>query len=541
MSTQKKITACFSVVLAACILIWAGLLFVQPKANSGFDLDNTNALEGEVREEGNVQIFSCILPEPFEDSQSLLFKSSHAAVEIMLGDTVVYTFGTEKPVIGKSPGTHWHVVSLPENSEGQELVIRQTSAYSFYKGSNQGVSFGSRGDCILKLLSNFLYVMVLNAIIFVLGIISLLLHLRDSKRGETENGNGFLWIGIFSLMISIWSLRQSGALQFLIPYSEILYFIDIHLLFLVAAPLDLFVSSFSKTKWGKGCLWFVPVYLAGVVIGTVLQAAGVMDLVEMLRALHVFIGVNAAYMFFAVHLEALRQTDSAASRFRIPLYTIMAFGVLEIFHYYTPGRNASVFLPTGVMVFILMLIWQQVEAYHRTLEEQRLLYYEKLANTDMLTGALNRNAYETTLKNLSQKEINQQKYGVMIFDLNELKVINDNFGHEKGDEAIKRCYDLILTAFGDKGNCYRIGGDEFLLLGLDDGDIEEKMAYFDQLVERSQERLEYPFSVAFGYAEYDAERDRDLQNTIRRSDAVMYLDKKKKKQQKPEKEPAAAL
>lgn len=531
MNEGKKTMACYGAVLIACLLFLIWVLIGHSHASDRLNFDNTNVLSTELQKEGRLQIYSSVLPETFATGQSLIFKTSHAAVEVWLDDVVVYTYGTEKPDVGKSPGQYWHVVSIPAESTGRELTIRMTSVYSSIYGSDQDIHYGSRGDCILWLVGSFLPVLIINSVILMMGLVSLLLLVSASKRKEMRTGAGFLWIGIFSLLIAIWSLRQCGFLQFLIPSGKFGYFVDVYTLFLMVPAINLFVYSISRTKWKKGCLWVVPVYLVGVVIGTVLQLAAVMDAFELLHVMHVLMALNAIYMFGVIHQEGRVYKGSVASRLRAPLYTMIVFGVLELVSYYIPiVGEVSIFLPLGAMVFILMLIWQQVEEYYRILEEQKLLFYEKLANTDMLTGALNRNAYENMQKHLASEEIQLAGYGTVLFDLNNLKRINDQYGHEKGDEAIKRCYDLILTAFGDKGNCYRIGGDEFLLLVSDEKDVEQKIAYFDELVAQNQERLDFPFSVALGYAVFDAEQDRDLNNTIRRSDAMMYQDKKKKKQ-----------
>ena len=529
-SIGKKMGICFGAVLLACILFWVGLLIDQSTYIDKISLNNTSVLEGVYQDEGKETVLTAVLPEEFEAGQSVLFKSSHAMVEVLLDGEVIYSFGTHKPVVGKSPGTCWHIVSVPEGSAGHELVIRRISVYNSYKGTDSSFYYGSRGDCILKLVDNFLYVLVMNSVSIVLGLICLLLHLRTIRRKEMRSGNGFLWIGLFALIIAVWSLRQCGFLRLLIPDSEVLYFVDIHTLFLAAIPLDMFVYSLSKTKWGKSCLWFVPVYLFGMVFGMLMQVIGVFDIVEMLTALHIFIAINAVYMFWAVHREAWKQKDSAARRFCIPLYVMIAFGIMEMIHYYMPSRTTSIFLPTGVMVFILMLVWQQVSTYFHMMEEQKLVYYEKFANTDMLTGALNRNAYEAKLKELVAEGAELSGYSAALFDLNGLKHINDNFGHEHGDDAIKRCYDLIVEAFGNQQeNCYRIGGDEFVVIASGETDIRQQMEKFEDLVEKAQEGLEFPFDVASGYAEFDAAQDKDLQDTIKRSDAMMYQNKKEKK------------
>ena len=65
------------------------------------------------------------------------------------------------------------------------------------------------------------------------------------------------------------------------------------------------------------------------------------------------------------------------------------------------------------------------------------------------------------MKYLDEGEIKLRTTGVVLFDLDNLKVINDDFGHEKGDEALKLCYQCISQAFQNVKNCFRIGGDEF--------------------------------------------------------------------------------
>ena len=532
MGAGKRTMAGYLAVLFACILFFGWMLIGYHRPDNALALDSTSVLKTELREEGNRLFYSAALPGAFQESRSLLFKSSHARVEVSLDGAPVYTYGTEKRLPGKSPGTYWHVVSLPAGSGGRELSVCLTSAYDAPSGLEADIRYGGRGDCILALVSSILPVLVLNFTIIIMGVICMLLFVMAARRKEQQERTGFLCIGLFSLTIAVWSLRQCGFLQFLLPDGEILYFVDIHLLFLVMPPLDLFVYAISATKWKKGFLWISAMYLFEIVLGTAMQMAGIADIFEMLVCLHVLIAFNGVYMFWAIHREVAVHKGGMVSRLRTPLYTLMVFGVLELVTYYVPVLGEiSIFLPLGAMVFILMLIWQQVEEHYQSmLEEQKYLYYKKLANTDLLTGASSRNAYEHMLKRLASAEENLRAYGSVLFDVNNLKIINDSCGHEKGDEAIKLCHESILEIFGDQGKCYRIGGDEFVLLVFDEMDIGRSVAAFDELVARKRKGRDFPFSVALGYAVFDAAQDRDIQDTIKRSDAMMYLDKKRKKE-----------
>ena len=120
-----------------------------------------------------------------------------------------------------------------------------------------------------------------------------------------------------------------------------------------------------------------------------------------------------------------------------------------IFYYLRRFEQISILLSMGTMLFIIMLIWIQVSQYYdQYIQKQKVIYLQKIANMDMLTEAMNRNAYEDMVKYLEESDIKLRTTGVVLFDLDNLKVINDNFGHEKGDEALKLCYQPTLKWVG---------------------------------------------------------------------------------------------
>lgn len=530
MSAGKKLTMSFYAVCAviAVFLCW---LYQAAPGTGRLSLSAAKLLNTDERQEGDVQTRTAVLPQEFDGGQCLLFKSTHSRVEVFVNDEEVYSFGTEKPILGKSPGTYWHVVEIPGNSGGQTLTVRQTTVYNAFYGSSTDISYGSRGDCTLELVRMILPVLLLNLIIIFAGLISLLLHVRTLRRQEKNETGSFLCIGLFALTIAAWSLRQCGFLQFVIPSGRVLYFLDMLVFFLFPVPLNLFIYTVCRSKYKRGFLCLAAAYLIGMAAETAIQFAGILDIFEMLRSIHLLMALNALYVFWAVHQEARLEKESLASRLRVPLYILMAFGIMELVSYYVRlFDDISIFLPTGTLVFIVMLIWQQIQQYYQgIMEEQKVYYYEKLATTDVLTGALNRNAYEQALEELLKDRQKLDGQCVILFDMNNMKIINDNFGHDKGDEALKSCFGCIKSVFGGKGKCYRIGGDEFIFLSRDESGLREAAARFDDVIGHVAQRMEFPFSVAFGYAIYNPEKDEDIRATIRRSDALMYEDKRRKK------------
>lgn len=87
---------------------------------------------------------------------------------------------------------------------------------------------------------------------------------------------------------------------------------------------------------------------------------------------------------------------------------------------------------------------------------------ERIAYEDPLTRLHNRRAFERDLKNLLAKA--SLGLGLLHVDLDRFKWVNDTLGHPAGDQVLKICAKRLITAVGDKGTVYRIGGDEFTVI-----------------------------------------------------------------------------
>lgn len=85
---------------------------------------------------------------------------------------------------------------------------------------------------------------------------------------------------------------------------------------------------------------------------------------------------------------------------------------------------------------------------------------ERLSYQDILTGIFNRNRYQIDLQYFMQFQ--DTSMGIAYLDINNLKYINDHFGHEEGDRKIKLLASLLMEEFPNQA--YRIGGDEFIIL-----------------------------------------------------------------------------
>ena len=168
-----------------------------------------------------------------------------------------------------------------------------------------------------------------------------------------------------------------------------------------------------------------------------------------------------------------------------------------------------------------------VEVDERLVQTQKLGSVKKIAYKDALTSVRNVNAYAESkckynhgIRNGSITEI-----GVVVFDVNDLKFVNDTYGHEAGDKYIQDSCKLICNIF-KHSPVFRIGGDEFVavLLGEDYGVRDEIFSRFNAEIERN--RREGGPIVSAGISIYDPSIDTDFESVFARADQKMYERKK---------------
>lgn len=159
---------------------------------------------------------------------------------------------------------------------------------------------------------------------------------------------------------------------------------------------------------------------------------------------------------------------------------------------------------------------------------------KSLAYGDALTAVRNRSAYNIHMQKLqSQLEEPETEFAVCFFDCNGLKVINDRYGHDKGDVFLKNACAVICQMFAHSP-VFRTGGDEFaaVLQNRDYQRRDELLALFDQYCYDLSAAAKHPWErvdIARGMAVYDSTQDSSVNDVVKRADQLMYLDKREKK------------
>ena len=155
------------------------------------------------------------------------------------------------------------------------------------------------------------------------------------------------------------------------------------------------------------------------------------------------------------------------------------------------------------MAFLICHFTLSIFTKYKDDHEKEVLY--KLAYSDELTKVYNRRYCERIMDELTEK---QQHYTIFSFDLNNLKKINDNMGHQYGDALISGFANILKETFTEDAIVGRMGGDEFIVL-LDDKDIhshdhsKEIKKYYEILERYNRQEESFQFSASYGYADME--------------------------------------
>ena len=146
-----------------------------------------------------------------------------------------------------------------------------------------------------------------------------------------------------------------------------------------------------------------------------------------------------------------------------------------------------------------------------------------LAERDQMTGAYTKSKYLDMLEN---DYVNEERIGIIYWDINYLKKANDTYGHECGDKLIYSIASSIRQFNNENDKTYRIGGDEFVMVMRDatEKSVKEKIAKWNEFIKNAEPIGDIPLSASYGYAWGDG---KNIDQIIHDADQMMYSNKRK--------------
>lgn len=237
----------------------------------------------------------------------------------------------------------------------------------------------------------------------------------------------------------------------------------------------------------------------------------------------VYMGVYMAIIVIVV-LQFLRYGRSFPQQNRLSLWASAGVGVAGILAQEFLGgevRTAYIALTLATaLLYIHSSEFAQQRANERIQQQQRQL------TTDVLTGALSRHAYARVLDAFSQEGELPDDLVVFSIDANGLKLVNDSLGHEAGDELLQGGAECIMRCFQDRGGCYRVGGDEFVVLAhMSIAEARTALRELERLTSQWHGDVADGLSLSAGFAAASEHPGLSCEELVVRSDEAMYAAK----------------
>ena len=195
--------------------------------------------------------------------------------------------------------------------------------------------------------------------------------------------------------------------------------------------------------------------------------------------------------------------------------------------------------PDGRRIGTLCLIDKEPRSFsadeQQTLKDFAALVDDELAsaaqiNVDELTKIANRRGFQQVARHLLPLcKRNNLDVEVLFFDLDEFKAINDNFGHEAGDEALRSFAKLLLKGFRNSDVVARLGGDEFAVMMAGQRVFADRaLSSMRQLAQEMKSDFVQNLDWSVGRIKFNPDKHRDIDDLLRAADEQMYAQKTRK-------------
>ncbi|MDX9939080.1 MAG: GGDEF domain-containing protein [Sphaerochaetaceae bacterium] len=476
--------------------------------------------------EGKVVTLSRLIPEEVPHMNSLLVRLSQRTARIAVDGKTVYTYdGNLEGRRIKIPGYINHFAWLPDDAAGKMLTISSISHSSRTSGVFHEVFLGSRVSQLGALFRYDGFSLVVGILILMTAFVVAFLALMLFRRLEVFQ-SALAFAGI-EFCAALWIIGGSMSTQLFLHNQLILLVAGVVAMFLLPVFLTWFVSSMYHLPQSRVLGRLVLIFPLAFIIVSVMQLLRMTTYYSILTP-----GAIALFVYLLVLIscsfKALWGGNRAIKDFLVAIGCLFASVLGELILLFLPFMtllNALV-LNLGIIAFGTVLLRQMVLLVMQFVEKKgRDEYLETLVHMDGLTGLANRRAFDERMETLRSAEELDHSVGLVIFDVNDLKKLNDEQGHSAGDALLKEVADGLAMQFKGIGQVYRIGGDEFAMIcePCTHDFFDSFSAYVGSELETSSGCR---IGVAFGAAKLSPKTDSmTIDELFKLADARMYQHK----------------
>lgn len=531
--TMKKIYTFLYTFVCICIFTFLIFIAVYDANHNTRTSPSITSLEYwtdyhvEYMSDGSSKIVGTLKTNP-SVGNVLAFYSIHQNITLSINHQIIYQYPFENDyLLSETPGYNWNFISLPYSENN--ITIDISSPYSNY--GNRAMTFyvGNIASITSYILTSSLSSFLVCVVIFCFGICMTGYWFVTNRK--TNMQKSILYLGIFAILLSIWSINETSIMTLLMRNNIVSVYISFLTLMLLPFAFSLFVKCFYEEDNLKWDIFHI-INLIQIITCIFLQIFRIYDFRQTLWSTHL--------MFLILTIltlsSSLRHIKSGVHAKRAITHIVCIFVcaialATDMINFYKITKDSN---HIGRLSFLLYFIVLGMTASKESAILMKLgkkaNVYQHLAFTDQMTQLKNRTAFNNDFKEFMNKP---SDIVIFDFDLNSLKQINDTQGHSLGDQYIIRSAQIIKDVFSCVGSCYRVGGDEFVVI-IENSSLINIPLYLNRLewnidLFNKEEQTSFNMDIAYGFAVYDSNLDTDLEDTYNRADKEMYKNKMQKK------------
>ena len=351
-----------------------------------------------------------------------------------------------------------------------------------------------------------------NYMLFLYGLFIVFLFSLLNRYMNEVNSMDFLYLGLFDAMVAV-PLFSS-------KYPDTSY--GFLFLGLSVIPLIKLYKSYCNFKYHH----FIKLVTRFTVIATVgiflLDHSSIFSIEYSDTVIYIIIFITLLLVtVLSVNIYREKSITPIFSAANLILILSIVFGALN---------ECIELIILGILVFSIVSTVALVDNFLREYRNKTLQYMrEKLVYKDILTSMKNRQSFEKQLKQDDENINDFNSYWAISIDLSDIKYVNNNFGYSHGDRLIQNLADSIEDTFEDIGNCFRIGGDEFIVLIKNEPKekVERYIELFQSVITSYNQLHDIKMITSIGYDSYKYGYDKSIFDLVSRTDYMMCKNKRK--------------
>lgn len=495
---------------------------VQPlHDNAVFNLPIT------VKNAENVQIQRRI-PDLLKDNM-IFFYTSDQGVRVFIDDVQIYEYGMNQwtePFM-KSPASLWHKIKLEKLHTGKTISFFFSYPYENHRGHIFKIYLSNYNSFLKYLIIKYFLSLEFAVLCLIFSIV--LVPFCFVSRQYSDQLKQIFCISFYAILAAILCIADSKLTLFITDYPRLFSMLGILSLMLLGLPPIMYAACIKDLKMHKFLHITVVLCIILYCTAIVLEFLAVIDVYRLRNYIYGGLYISTLMYFVALGISLVRdKRHDVKMPFLAYLLLFLISSIDLIIYFMNEEFYSAEYISFASLVFIIFLVITSFSGLRRLVEENRhVVLYKDLISQDFMTGTKNQSSFLSDIEKL----ILSEKLAVVVFDINNLKDINEKFGHEKGDEAVIKIASLIKNEFLQYGECYRTGTDEFTALITDKQNVNiyECLQNFISALDKVNMNLKYKLGTAMGYAVFDSKLDNRFKDTVSRAKKNMIKNKTSQK------------